>query len=439
MDPSSLSRLLRGKQDLSISVCLKAIRKLSLAQPDREAFIASLAEERSAKTFAALAETVRAQGTSRTAPSARLKLAEPIEEACALLLSSLDPIDTSRNVARALAMAAGGGCVVHAVSGNGGGYQDPVAAHVDPAEEATLAELAKTLSPDEPRSDFGEGIPLRIQGKLLGVARLTSSPDERAPSIERTVKCAAAALENARIHSEARAGIRLRDELIAVVSHDLLNPLTCVLHNVELLTAAQPDARFSRHLGAIRLSARQMRHLAESLLSLKKLESGTAPHSPLPQPAGSILTDAIAVMRPIAAAKGIELSWDGHSRDCVVSCDRAQVFRVLSNLIGNAVKFSPEGSSVRIKVDRTEHELIFSVADSGPGIPAEHLSRIFERFWRVGNVASLGTGLGLSIAHEIVRAHGGKIWAESDLGKGSTFVFTLPLDQASAPPSIVSA
>ena len=109
-----------------------------------------------------------------------------------------------------------------------------------------------------------------------------------------------------------------------------------------------------------------------------------------------------------------------------VSCDKLRVGQVLSNLIGNAMKFTPEDGSVRVTARDVEQGIQISVSDTGPGIPPEALSKIFDRFWQAKDTQRLGSGLGLSIAKGIVDAHGGKIWVESQVGKGTTFHFILP-------------
>jgi signal transduction histidine kinase len=106
--------------------------------------------------------------------------------------------------------------------------------------------------------------------------------------------------------------------------------------------------------------------------------------------------------------------------------DSDRISQVMSNLMGNAVKFTPKGGAIRVSARREGHELIVSVADTGPGIPADYLSKLFDWFWQAPESAHMGSGLGLSIAKGIVEAHGGRIWVESQIGKGSCFSFTLP-------------
>jgi signal transduction histidine kinase len=107
-------------------------------------------------------------------------------------------------------------------------------------------------------------------------------------------------------------------------------------------------------------------------------------------------------------------------------CDRERILQVLTNLLSNAIKFSPPGGAVRVEAARRNGEVVVSVRDSGPGIPADQRAHIFDRFWQAKETAGLGTGLGLSIARGLVERHGGRLWVDSEVGAGSTFSFTLP-------------
>jgi signal transduction histidine kinase len=141
----------------------------------------------------------------------------------------------------------------------------------------------------------------------------------------------------------------------------------------------------------------------------------------------SLVTEAMESATPLAAAAQLRVSCDVSENMPSVASDRERVLQVFANLIGNAIKFTPKGGEVRILTSLDNGEVRFTIADSGPGIPPEHLNHVFDRYWQAKSTAKLGTGLGLSIAKGIVEAHGGRIWVESPPGSGAQFNFTLPL------------
>src|SRR5262249_14950029 len=140
-----------------------------------------------------------------------------------------------------------------------------------------------------------------------------------------------------------------------------------------------------------------------------------------------VLMPVIDRIRPQAEAKGQTLEADVPASLPGVPVDARRIDQVVSNLIRNAIKFTPQDGTIHVSARRQEWDILVCVTDTGPGIPQEHLLKVFDRFWRVPGTQKQGTGLGLSIAKGIVEAHGGNIWAESELGKGTSFFFTLPL------------
>ena len=140
-----------------------------------------------------------------------------------------------------------------------------------------------------------------------------------------------------------------------------------------------------------------------------------------------MIQDSLEILRPIAAEKQVRLVSDVREEGLQLYCDRDRVLQILSNLLGNAIKFTNEAGSVTVRAERIGNELSVAVSDTGPGIPEEQLAHIWERFWSVKRPHMTGVGLGLFIAKGLVEAHGGRIWAESTVGAGTTFYFTLPL------------
>ena len=224
--------------------------------------------------------------------------------------------------------------------------------------------------------------------------------------------------------------LRRREELLAMVSHDLRNPLTVIEMAAGLLEKQlSPDERGGRaakQVVAIRRSARRMGALIHDLLELASAEAGRLAIHAERHDAGAILTEAIEMMQPLAAKKELTLFTERPGEPLMVLCDRERILEVFSNLIGNAIKFVPERSTVSITARASGNEARFSVSDAGPGIPPEQMSRIFDRFWQAKSSPWGGIGLGLAITKKLVEAHGKRIWVESRAGAGSTFHFSLP-------------
>jgi two-component system, NtrC family, sensor histidine kinase GlrK len=169
--------------------------------------------------------------------------------------------------------------------------------------------------------------------------------------------------------------------------------------------------------------------MLNSLLDLSKMEAGMMSFNLKPQNIRPLLNQVIEEIGPLVEAKKINLEVVVMEGLPIIKIDRERILQALRNLIGNAIKFSPEKGRVRISVRSVDHGVEVSVADAGPGIPAEDLTTIFEKFKQatIGGLPPIqGTGLGLAIAKQIITYHGGKIWAESELGQGSTFIFVLP-------------
>lgn len=229
----------------------------------------------------------------------------------------------------------------------------------------------------------------------------------------------------------AEAASRMRQDLIAIVSHDLRNPLGAITTSVALLQRALPaDAahRAPKYVETIARSAERMDRLISDLLDVASIDAGRLSVAPTARDLAALLADAIEMLRPMAAGKSIRLEAEPLEQPLAVHADPERVLQVLSNLLGNAVKFTREGGAIVVCAARDEAFVRISVTDSGPGISTEQMPHLFDRYWQAKRDGRLGIGLGLSIAKGIVEAHGGRIWAESMLGKGSTFHFTLPAE-----------
>ena len=227
---------------------------------------------------------------------------------------------------------------------------------------------------------------------------------------------------------EAEAAVRSRDDILAIVSHDLRNPLTTISMSVALMEAAHPDERSHTQAGIIRRAIANMTRLIQDLLELNRIAAGQFVVRQQAVEVSSLLEDSRDTLATLATPKnqGFEIQ----AGDCgEVMADADRVAQVLSNLVGNAAKFTPEGGRITVSTEATEREVRFCVSDTGPGIEEQDLPHIFDRFWQVRRVRRGGVGLGLAIAKGIVEAHGGRIWARSAPGVGSDFYFTLPRPQ----------
>ena len=246
------------------------------------------------------------------------------------------------------------------------------------------------------------------------------------------------ALERARAFDDERLGrkraeaaARAREEALAVVAHDLRNPLNLIATNAAFLReGALPPEQRTRLLEITERSVRQMDRLIADLLDEARIQAGRFTVQPDLMRIEEVVDEAIHAWRADAEHKGVRLT-AAVDPGPPVRADRDRILQVLHNLIGNAVKFT-EAGEVEVLARRGSDCLVCSVRDTGPGIQKAHLPRLFERYWQADRQDRRGAGLGLPIARGIVEAHGGRIWLESEVGSGTTFFFTLP--EASAGP-----
>ena len=274
-------------------------------------------------------------------------------------------------------------------------------------------------------------------GKKLGAIQLWDKKDGQEfdeadkAILTQLAQLAAVALENARLFRAAQDATRARDDLVAIVSHDLRNPVHTIHMAASFLLEIAPtnDRRVQarRQLEVIQRSATRANRLIQDLLDVARIQAGGLAVDPVAVEVRSLVTEAMEAATPLANAAQLKVSCDLIDGLPAVASDRERVLQVFANLIGNAIKFTPKGGEIRIVTCLEHGEVRFTVADTGPGIPPEHLDHVFDRYWQAKSTAKLGTGLGLSIAKGIVEAHGGRIWVESPPGSGAQFNFTLPL------------
>lgn len=224
---------------------------------------------------------------------------------------------------------------------------------------------------------------------------------------------------------------KLRRDLVAWVGHDLRTPLASVRAILEALAdgIVQDPETANRYLQTAKINLGELSNLLDDLFEMAQLDAKGLRLDPMPNSLSDLVSDAVESLSTSAKEKHIELTGDIHDDVDPVNLDARQISRVLSNLISNAIRYSPPNAAVHVEAIRTATEVVVSVTDNGDGISGEDLPHVFEQFYRGEKSRSRttgGSGLGLAIAKAIVQAHGGTIHVESDLGKGSRFSFTLP-------------
>jgi len=401
-----------------------------------------------------------------------------LAEAGELLSASLDADQVLRDLARMVVASIADVCVVDARDADGNSRRVEVA-HADASGAALSAFLtaprpdgslhlsgdvgpqaARLVVPDPDVAVDAElashdvrgfiAVPLVARGETLGALYLVATSKDRVYGDDELdlaadlARRAALAVDNARLYEQAQQATRARDDVLGIVSHDLRNPLHTIQLSssfvLELIGAAGvglpslvpggPPVSLSNQLDIILRASRRANALIEDLLDVTRIDAKRLAVDPLDLDARSLLDEALLDTAQLAAAGRIELthSWDGAAVD--VRADRGRVFQVFSNLLGNALKFTPAGGRIVVRGSVTRGEALFTVADTGSGIPADSLPHLFDRFWQAQQSRRAGAGLGLFIAKGIIEAHGGRIWVESIADKGTTFSFTLPIASA---------
>jgi signal transduction histidine kinase len=405
-----------------------------------------------------------------------------LAEAGALLAESLEYETTLQRVARLAVAHLADWCLVDLLEADGR-IRRLAVAHADPARESLVADLRARfpdLSIDTPHTitrvlrtgqawvdpavdprrlqaearssehhelirDIGFGaeivVPLVARGRPLGTITLVSTtagrygPAELALAQELAAR-AALAIDNARLYRAAQDAVRTRDRFLALVAHDLKGPLTAIKGIAQLLRrqtgalAGVLPSGFADRLQQIDHAARRMTRVMDDLIDVARLEAGQG--LALERREADLAALARRVVDEHESTIGPERLHLEIAAEPLGAWDVARLERVLDNLIGNAVKYSPEGGAIAVRVSADAGAALLSVRDEGIGVPADDRERIFEQFQRGSNAAGRfpGTGLGLFGVREIVHAHGGTIQVESEEGRGSTFVVRLPI----APP-----
>jgi PAS domain S-box-containing protein len=287
-------------------------------------------------------------------------------------------------------------------------------------------------------TDSAIRVPLVARGEVFGAVTLGTTglgprlgPADVAGA-EDLARRASITIDNVRLYGEAQESLRAREDLLAIVSHDLRNPLGVVLASSALLLKSslppEREQRARRQVEAIQRAGNRMNRLIRDLLDFASIQGGRLSISLRAQSAPDLVAEAIDLLQPLAGQKTLRVENELVGREPVleVRCDHDRVIQVLSNVVGNAIKFTGEGGTIRVGAEPDGDVVRFFVSDDGPGISAAELPYVFDRYYQARRRNREGIGLGLSIAKGIVDAHGGRIWVESEPGRGSTFFFTLP-------------
>jgi signal transduction histidine kinase len=288
-------------------------------------------------------------------------------------------------------------------------------------------------------------VPMVREGQLIGCLVVSRNrpgdfPAETIDLLKTFATQSALAIQNARLFQEIddksrqlEAASRHKSEFLANMSHELRTPLNAVIGFSEVLLQrmfGDLNAKQDEYLKDIYASGQHLLSLINDILDLSKIEAGRMELAPAPFHLPTALENAVTLVRERASRHGIALELDIDPRLGEVVGDERKVKQVLLNLLSNAVKFTPEGGRISLKASRTVGAVEIAVTDTGIGIAPEDQAAIFEEFRQVGSDETRkqeGTGLGLTLAKKFVELHGGRIWVESELGRGSTFTFTLPI------------
>jgi signal transduction histidine kinase len=393
-------------------------------------------------------------------------------EAATILASSLDYDATLKSIARLAVPHIADWCAVHLV--DNGTIRTAEVAHIDPnrlsiaramlekypprPDRATgpscvirtgTAELYPDIS-DELLKHWAQDeqhyallrrlnlrsamiVPLSAGGQSFGALTFATEGERRYAAddlsfAERIARHMALAIQNARLYTSTQRAIQTRDEVLRVVSHDLRNPVGNIRMAAGMLRdPTVPEPNRLAMVDMIHRSAQRMSRLIEDLLAVVRLREGQPiPLKLQPENPADIVEEACEAFRVLASAKSINLRWERPAQIAAVNADRDRIVQVLSNLLDNALKFTPAGGRIHAACKLCGNAVRFSVSDTGRGIDQQYLNEIFDLFWQDRTTAHMGSGLGLAIAKAIVQQHGGKIWARSRPGLRTTVFFTLP-------------
>ncbi|HEX7240149.1 MAG TPA: ATP-binding protein [Longimicrobiaceae bacterium] len=384
-----------------------------------------------------------------------------LAEASEILAGSLEYATTLASVARLAVPRVADSCIVYVVEEDGR-VERPGVAHADAAREAALrayledrpfnpgsltGPVARALRTGRPElipetgdmddpGDWADAelaprslmvVPLRVRERVMGALSLGwDEPGKYTPDdlwlARKLADQAALAIENARLHREAREASEVKSEFLAAMSHEFRTPLTAILAFAELMVDGIPEpitGAPKKHAEQILGAAKHMAALVDQVLNLSRLDAERERVKSEPVDLGVLTRETAALIEPLAVQKGLGFRVEAPETGPVVETDPNKLRQVLFNLLGNAVKFTESGE-VCLVLRVEEERVVFEVCDTGRGITPENLDRIWEPFWQAGSTRG-GTGLGLGIVRRLVRLMGGEVRARSEAGRGSVF------------------
>lgn len=276
-------------------------------------------------------------------------------------------------------------------------------------------------------------VPLKSHERIFGALALVTSADsgrqytsDDLALAQELAQRAALQYENARLYHQALQAVRARDETLAIVSHDLRSPLNAIMNAAEVLARGVSEERRQRTCATIECAARRMNRLIEDLLDVTRIDEGRLVLERSEVDVGSLLNEVVELYGRIAESRGVQLVLLPNA-PLSLQGDRARLQQVLSNLLDNALKFTPEGGTVTLSAGSEGNDVRFVVSDTGTGISEQRLPHLFDRFWSSGGRRHGGIGLGLAIAKGIAEAHGGRVEVVSQPGRGSSFMLVVPM------------
>jgi signal transduction histidine kinase len=227
----------------------------------------------------------------------------------------------------------------------------------------------------------------------------------------------------------------MKTEIMTLVTHELRTPLTAIQGMSEVLTQfdVEPGRQREMH-AAINEEAKRLARMIDEYLNITRLEAGARPLRKTPLRVEAIVERVVLLLNPLGATRGVPISFESEDGLPVIKADADLLAQAVTNVLGNAIKYSPHGKDVGITVRTDGKDILIEVVDNGHGIAPEDVKRIFEKFYRVPRAESAdqqGTGLGLTLVREIMESHGGQVTAQSELGRGSTFTLRLPIQRSS--------